>query len=388
MTIIILVRFTDLTWSDKGKSILGYNETTGEWNINSWERKELAGNDGPYIYKKGDSINIINVLFEKGKKIILENKMIHKDYVSINKIRCEVDNFQNDFFYFQLQNDFITQKSYYENPTKIIAISDIEGNFDGLAGFLEVNCVINSEFSWTFGNGHLVVLGDLMDRGSNVTQVMWLLYKLEQEAHEQGGKVHYVLGNHEILNLEGKTRYLNKKYIAIAQENTKIMDHGKAYEEFIKNTELFHWMRSKNVIIQIGKYLFVHGGISPTFLENYPNINNLNIESRSALKNDNFSKIIFGNDGPLWFRGLVDEKQKTTYNINQDFVNRILLKYSVEKIIVGHTIVDDISYDFNRTLIRIDVKHGKAKNKGLVKGILIQENKIYKINDLGNEVIL
>ena len=35
--------------------------------------------------------------------------------------------------------------------------------------------IIDKNLNWKFGKGHLVVLGDIFDRGSMVTEVLWHL---------------------------------------------------------------------------------------------------------------------------------------------------------------------------------------------------------------------
>jgi hypothetical protein len=50
---------------------------------------------------------------------------------------------------------------------------------------------------WQFGQGHLVILGDSVDRGRDVFAVLWRLYGLAGQASATGGAVHVVLGNHE-----------------------------------------------------------------------------------------------------------------------------------------------------------------------------------------------
>jgi hypothetical protein len=84
---------------------------------------------------------------------------------------------------------------------KLIAISDIEGNFMAFTETAAANGVIDTNFNWTFGEGHLVLTGDFFDRGTQVTEVLWLIYSLEEKAKDAGGYVHYILGNHEIMNL-------------------------------------------------------------------------------------------------------------------------------------------------------------------------------------------
>ncbi len=41
----------------------------------------------------------------------------------------------------------------YEMPEKLMAFSDIEGNFAALRQLLQNNRVIDKDFNWTFGKG-------------------------------------------------------------------------------------------------------------------------------------------------------------------------------------------------------------------------------------------
>src|SRR5690606_14672285 len=150
----------------------------------------------------------------------------------------------------------------YEMPQRIAVLSDIEGNFNGLSSFLINNHIIDANYNWTFGDGHLVLTGDFVDRGNHVTQVLWLIYKLEMQAEKQGGKVHLILGNHEIMNFQGNWRYNKRKYIKLAQTISKEKDWDKATRfMYSHHTELGNWLRSKNVIEKIGRYIFVHAGL-------------------------------------------------------------------------------------------------------------------------------
>ena len=64
----------------------------------------------------------------------------------------------------------------------MFVVSDIEGEFKAFRQLLQGNNIIDENFNWTFGNGHLVLTGDFVDRGTLVTEVLWLIYSLEEKA--------------------------------------------------------------------------------------------------------------------------------------------------------------------------------------------------------------
>ena len=168
--------------------------------------------------------------------------------------------------------------SAYNTSEKIFAISDIEGDFDKFIQLLQRNNIIKNNLEWNFGKGHLVLLGDYFDRGDDVTAVLWLCYKLEQEAEKQGGKVHFMLGNHEQMNLQGSVKYVQGKYQALAQKL------NIPYKELYgKNSELGRWLRTKNAIIKINNLLFTHGGISPNFIKLHETIEITNQNTLKAI---------------------------------------------------------------------------------------------------------
>ena len=73
---------------------------------------------------------------------------------------------------------------------KLVALSDIHGRFDTMVRLLRANAVIDREMKWAFGEGHVVVVGDMFDRGPNVTDVLWLLYQPMRPFAHRGGTQH------------------------------------------------------------------------------------------------------------------------------------------------------------------------------------------------------
>ena len=98
----------------------------------------------------------------------------------------------------------------------------------------------------------------MTDRGPSTTQVLWLIYQLEQAARAQGGTVHYILGNHEIKNLQGNFQAADKKYQFVATVLGK-----QQIDLYGEKSLLGRWLASKNSAELINGHLFVHGGLHP-----------------------------------------------------------------------------------------------------------------------------
>jgi hypothetical protein len=307
-------------------------------------------------------------------------------------IKVIVPNNDRDSFYVDLKDTLIVEQSIYDSTSKIIAISDIEGNFNALYGFLISNKIIDKNYEWIFGNGRLVFVGDFVDRGHETTEVLWFIYKLEQEAMKYGGKVHYILGNHEVLNIQrlGFGQYRYKKNDFIIKEEVYFDKSNKFI--FSKKSELGKWLRTKNSIEKIGNYIFVHGGISPRLLSYKQDIDKINNTFRKFIEHDlynepgnnEFANFVLGKEGPIWFRGLA-MAYKYYNKVNPSEFRKIANYFNASRIVIGHTVVEDIMTDFGGSLIKIDVIQGKEKFTGRTRGILIENNKEFKIDDKGNK---
>ena len=164
-------------------------------------------------------------------------------------------------------------------PDRIAAVSDIHGNFRGLVALLQAHHIIDAQKDWSFARNHLVIIGDIFDRGSQVTEVFWLLRQLEAQALSAGGRVHVLLGNHEIGALRGDERYLHPNYVFL-QKGVLGTDQKALYGPA---TEMGRWLRSRPVLLRIGSFLFAHGGPSPAMLPE---------EREIAAFNDAFRKVI------------------------------------------------------------------------------------------------
>src|SRR5690606_18087899 len=63
----------------------------------------------------------------------------------------------------------------YPAVDKLAVFSDIHGQFSIMTKLLRAHHIIDNDDNWAFGQGHLVLVGDVFDRGPQVTESLWLL---------------------------------------------------------------------------------------------------------------------------------------------------------------------------------------------------------------------
>ena len=109
----------------------------------------------------------------------------------------------------------------FDDVDRVVAIADVHGAYEAMVATLQNVDIIDGDLEWAGGTAHLVIVGDILDRGPRSRDAMDLLMRLEGEAQAAGGFVHVLIGNHESMNLTGDMRYVSKaEYDAFAGEET------------------------------------------------------------------------------------------------------------------------------------------------------------------------
>ena len=240
---------------------------------------------------------------------------------------------------------------------KLIALSDVHGQFDTMVTLLQANGVIDRDMNWSFGNGHMVMVGDMFDRGPRVTEVLWLLYQLEAQATAAGGALHVLLGNHETMVFYDDLRYVNPKYAAVARQ---LNDTYPGL--FSDQTVLGRWLRSKPLLLQINDMLFVHGGLSPEFAALKLTVQETNEAFRvtlglpsATIRATQPATLLYGARGPVWYRGYFNEPR-----IDSADLDRLLTQFGVKRIVVGHTAMPGVFSHHGGRVISVDTEIQKG----------------------------
>lgn len=270
----------------------------------------------------------------------------------------------------------------YDQPDRILAIGDIHGQYLRMIDMLRGAGVIDDSNNWIWDDDHLLFIGDIFDRGEGVTEALWYIYNLEQQARESGGRVHLLLGNHEMMILKNDIRYIANKYYCLTS-NLNI-DYTDLYGN---ETVIGSWLRSKNAVEKIGNTLFVHAGISPDVARLDIPLESINSIMRDFLTdpadttNAALKTLVTGTMGPLWYRGYL--RSSGNYDkIDQTELEEILVQYSSDVAVVGHTEIDSVGITNQGKTIHINIPLAKTEIPG--QALLIENGHYYRIT-LDNE---
>jgi hypothetical protein len=288
------------------------------------------------------------------------------------RLALTIPNKPDQYFSFPLKKEIGIERAEYGTFSKMLIISDVEGNFAGFRRQLIMNGVIDRSYKWIFEDGHLVIVGDCFDRGEQVTECLWLIYGLEEKARRKGGCVHFILGNHEIMNLNGDWRYVHPKYAPASKSAKTALYNG--------NNELWQWLCTKNIIEKVGSVLFVHAGIATELLNLNLSVSEINRIARPYYTRSNelitnpVIHIIFNSESsPFWYRGYYKEIA------SEDLIDATLKHFNVNTIVTGHTVVDKVSSFFNGKVINVDTDHASGNSEAL----LIKKHRFYRIDKDG-----
>ena len=312
-----------------------------------------------------------------------------------------------------------------------VAVGDLHGDFAAWQDITRAAQLVNNEGHWVGGDSVLVQTGDVVDRGPDSLKIIQNIMQLQSEALRAHGQVIALIGNHEAMNLTDDLRYVsaadfsayadegsarlrdsvyaaNRTAIEMAyrQRDPKMtsdairqawfvayplgrLEHQLAWSDHGK---IGQWIAKNPAVVLLDDTLFVHGGISPSYVQ-MP-IAEINREVTAALKarTTDLKAIINDPVGPLWYRGLATPNADAEKNASsgtaeaaadtapleppvEDQLERILSDYGAKRIVIGHTpTLSGIALLYGGRLICIDtgisqVYGGKVSYLDILDGV-------------------
>lgn len=249
--------------------------------------------------------------------------------------------------------------------------------------------LIDADDNWIGGRAHLVQVGDQMDRGSRERDIYKLLFHLQDTAPKHGGRVHILLGNHELMNSRLDFRYVTKGGFADFARATegaqqRARTNGRKVREIawwngglgavstipgdlmreIRHLPADMRARAKSVCrggplarelgdrakvsVVVGDNLFVHGGLTPTHLtfggrakdEAADMLDELNRDTSLFLKGKGkLPMVLKGGGSPVWLRDYsrVSLANAGTKSSACGMLRETLKMVGAKRMVVGHT---------------------------------------------------
>ena len=263
----------------------------------------------------------------------------------------------------------------------LFVVGDVHGEYDKLLRLLENGGLVDREGAWVGGESQVLFLGDIFDRGPDVTRTLWFLYRLEREAQDAGGGAQVVLGNHETMIFTHDVRYVSEKEQLVARL------HGASYPELfdIRDSVLGQWLAGRPAIMRVDGALMAHGGVIPEVGPRSVEALNDSLRAFMAedlfyqwadttvalvtdsvtaeLVRDQYSEVIvmdsaavarrtgllFDENSIFWFRGYVEADTLGTD------LDRVLSDYGAELHVVAHTPVRSIESRYGGKLLAVDL---------------------------------
>jgi hypothetical protein len=264
-------------------------------------------------------------------------------------------------------------KSVYSKKDRVLVIGDLHGDYKKTIELFTKLKLIDTNLHWIAQpkNTFVVQLGDQVDgggRGVGDTEgelkLVNFMEDINQKAMRVGGAVISLIGNHEIMNMIGDFRFASQKDI---DEVGGIEIRRKLFKP---GGDLFNRLScTRNVVVKIGSWVFVHAGILPKhvlthgsaennvdskiigdkWFESVNNLMRLFMQGKKTAYDPEIQNLFLDKNGMIWDRDYGSSQPTCGM---WDVTKKLL---GVDNIVIGHTVQDNINAKCDNKIWRVDV---------------------------------
>jgi hypothetical protein len=217
-------------------------------------------------------------------------------------------------------------------PRRVVAIGDLHGDLRAFAAIARACGLLDQGGSWIGGDAHLVLMGDLVG-GADSRLLLNAVMRLEREARRAGGRVHTLLGNHDVLPAAGRFSRMTGK-------------ERRSYRkgDFRGDGPYSEWLRRRPSILKIGETVFVHAGLDRWAMDTDPAEVNAAVSAWIAHLQGKGPKppkgtrwTIDEEEGPMWTRAFKARRRKPKDAPSKKTIGAILDRLGAQRIVLGHS---------------------------------------------------
>jgi hypothetical protein len=246
---------------------------------------------------------------------------------------------------------------------RVVVLGDLHGDVESTREAFRLAGAIDAQDRWVGGKLVLVQVGDQLDRGDDEPEILLLLERLSQEAAQNGGAVHVLNGNHELMNASGDLRYVTedglRDYEAVPLSSSRKLSPSvppKArgrMAAFLPGSDLARKLAQRNTVAIVGDTVFAHAGVLAKHVRY--GIGRINDDVRQFLRGEvpTLVDTVAGEDSPVWTR-VYGGRQPSAETCTE--LNAVLAALSVKRMVVGHTVQDaGVTSACDGRVYRVDV---------------------------------
>lgn len=231
-----------------------------------------------------------------------------------------------------------------EDEQRIVAFGDVHGDLEAARGALRLAGAIDEQDRWIGGELIVVQTGDQLDRGDQEQAILDLFERLRIESKAAGGAFHALLGNHEIMNARGDLRYVTDGGFADFMDAVEYDPGDSLLADFephqrarmaalMPGGPYADMLAHRQVILQVGDNVFVHGGVLPDHVAY--GIDEINSSAQAWLRGEaDLPPVLQGSESPQWTRLYSQDPDSLACGVLEEALTALEAK----RIVMGHTI--------------------------------------------------
>jgi len=268
-------------------------------------------------------------------------------------------------------------RTVFPAAPRVVAVGDLHGDLVATRAALRLAGAIDGKDRWIGGELTVVQTGDEIDRGDADREIIDLFSRLEIEAAEAGGAFRPLLGNHDLMNVEGDFQFVSARGMSSFDDLVgpllsrpdllafPPLQRARA-AAFRPGGPIAGVFARRNVVAIIGDTAFVHAGVLPAHVAY--GIEKLNREVRAFVRGarPELPAVMDHRTSPVWTRLYSEEETPSAATCAT--LGEALEGLGVRRMVVGHTVQEQgINSGCDGRVWRIDTGMSKAYEGGPVQ---------------------
>jgi hypothetical protein len=231
---------------------------------------------------------------------------------------------------------------------RLVAIGDLHGDIGSTRQAFKLAGAIDESDRWIDDNLTVVQLGDAIGRSYQDREVLDFLLALQQDAAAAGGRLHLLIGNHEVFGARLELRWVHddayESFASIPDLN--LDDPGladlPAYQRprgaaLLPGGYYARKLSEFPAVLRIGDTVFAHGGVTPHWA-NY-GVDQINVDVHKWFKGETAEPLsTLGMDPGNFDDSVMQSRHFSIENANCEMLGESLKILGAKRMVVAHTV--------------------------------------------------